>query len=110
VKVKEKSFLWFLTFPFAHKGRTLIGDTIYYSKDTYPSEKSIAHEEIHLRQKKEVGSLKFHLLYLFALPFLYNPFRYKWEMEAFTKGSGISADDAKRLLKGPSYGWLLYNK
>lgn len=103
---KEKSWLWYLTWPFAHRNFTSIGNTIYYPKGRKPSLKTILHEEIHLLQRKRVGAFKFYFLYLFALPFWKNPWRYKWEMEAYIHGSGLWPTDADKILKSYKYGWL----
>jgi hypothetical protein len=62
---------------------------------------------VHLRQQKEVGVVEYILLYLFSLPVLWNPWRYRWELEAYTYGSGLKANQAKDILKSYSYGWLL---
>jgi hypothetical protein len=106
MQFKEKSKLWYLTFPFAHNNRTLLGNTIYYPKGTVLEQSSIRHEEIHVKQMAEVGLIKFYLLYLFALPFIYNPWRYKWELEAYTLGSNMSEMEAKKVLRSKMYGWL----
>ncbi len=104
--LKEKTFLWYLTFPFAHRNYTTIGKTIYYPKDHPPTLEIVAHESIHFAQQTEVGFVKYLFLYLFCLPFLYNPWRYKWEFEAYTKGSGYSEEQTKKILKSYKYGWL----
>lgn len=65
----------------------------------------IRHERIHLQQQKEQGSIKFLFLYIFALPLFYNPWRYKWEWEAYTK-SGTSKEKAKEYLQSWHYGFL----
>ncbi len=102
---KKKSIWWNLTFPFAHNNYTTIGNTIYYSK-IKPSKIIIAHEKIHSKQQKQIGIIKFIFLYLFCLPFIYNPWRYKWEFEAYTKGSGYSHSKTNKILKSYLYGWL----
>lgn len=106
MKLKIKSWVWYLTFPFAHNNYTTIKDTIYYPKGFPPSDSVIRHEVIHSCQQAKVGAFKFIFLYLFALPFFYNPWRYKWEYEAFTKGSGYSDEETKKILGSYMYGWL----
>lgn len=105
--IKEKSWIWKLTFPFAHKSFTVIGNTIYCPKGSTPSEGIIKHEEIHIKQRKAVGSFKFYFLYLFALPLFFNPFRKKWEIEAYTKGQGFTEEHARKMLRRAMYGWLI---
>lgn len=107
MKIKQKSWVWKLTWPFAHSNFTTINGIIYYPKDILPNKVVIKHEEIHMKQQQEVGLVKFLLLYLLALPLFYNPWRYKWEYEAYTKGSGYSAELAKAKLKTKTYGWLI---
>jgi hypothetical protein len=102
---KKKSKLWILTFPFAHNNYTTIGNTIYYANKK-PDPIVIAHEKIHAKQQKEIGIVKFILLYLFCCPLFYNPWRYKWEFEAYTKGSGYSSVKTRKILKSYLYGWL----
>ena len=94
---KEKSWVWKLTWPFAHDNYTTVGSTIYYPRGRPPSSTVVAHEEVHERQWKSVGFLRFYLLYLLALPVLWNPWRYRWEREAGT---------TKNSLRSYRYGWL----
>lgn len=106
MKIKEKCWSWILTYPFAHENYTTVGHTIYFPEGSPPSEDVIRHEEVHERQWMEVGFLKFYFLYLFCLPVLWNPWRKKWELEAYTEGSKLSEKDAKRILASYRYGWL----
>lgn len=108
MKLKEKSWIWKLTFPFAHNNYTAIGETIYYPKGHYPTNLTIEHEKIHLEQQKQVGLVKFLFLYIFALPFLYNPYRFKWEYDAYVRGSKLSHDETMKILKSYRYGWLCH--
>jgi hypothetical protein len=108
MNLKEKSWVWRLTWPFAWGNYTTIGDTLYFPKgDTYVPRSVIAHEEIHARQQQAVGVVKFCLLYLGALPLLWNPWRWKWEFEAYTEGSKYSRQITVQLLKSYRYGWLI---
>lgn len=109
MKEKEKGRMWKLTGPFASDNYTTLWDTIYYPKGLPPSEVIVRHEEIHSRQQHEWGRLALPLwvfCYLFVLPVLWNPFRKKWEMEAYIKGSGIDEQMAREILSGKAYGWL----
>jgi hypothetical protein len=44
---------------------------------------------------------------ILGLPVLWNPFRKRWEMEAYVKGSGYTESRAKAILWSYRYGWLL---
>lgn len=105
-KLKHKSWLWYFTFPFAHSNYTTVGETIYHPKGKVPSQMIIDHELIHIQQQKDVGLVKYLFLYLFCLPLFYNPWRYKWEYEAYIKGSKYPESFVKKLLSSVSYGWL----
>jgi hypothetical protein len=100
---KQKSWLWG---PFRNNSFTTIGETIYCPPGMTPDEDTIRHESIHMAQQKEVGLIKFMFLYLFCLPCFYNPWRKKWELEAYAKGSGITETAARNLLSTSLYGWL----
>lgn len=104
-QIKDKSCLWWLTFPFAHKNVTAWNGVIYKPKGVELSFRTIEHEKIHLRQQQRVGKWKFAFLYLFALPFVYNPWRRDWELEAYVYGSGLTEDEARRVIKSYKYGW-----
>lgn len=106
VKTKQKSWIWLLTWPFAHENFTTIGETVYFPKSYSIVPGSVmTHELVHVRQQKEVGLFKYLMLYLFALPILWNPWRFKWELEAYmtlyTKEASI------KKLRSVSYGWLI---
>lgn len=105
-KLKEKSWVWKLTFPFAHSNFTALNGVIYHPKGELPSESMIKHESIHLRQQKEVGVIKYLFLYLFCLPFFINPWRTKWEIEAYREAQGLSDDEIYEILSSKMYGWL----
>jgi hypothetical protein len=104
--IRDKSWLWNLTFPFAHNNVTAWDGVIYKPKGFDLSVKLVEHENIHLRQQERVGKWKFLFLYLFMLPFFVNPWRRDWEIEAYVYGSGLSEDEAKVILKSYKYGWL----
>lgn len=108
VELKEKNWLWKLTL-FAANNYTTIGNIIYHPKNKKPSRSVIDHELIHMRQQNQVGLVRFILLYLFCCPFLYNPFRWKWEYEAYTKGSRITDSQTIKKLRSKEYGWLFFN-
>lgn len=105
MKIKEKGWGWKLTFPFAHNNYTFWCDTLYYPKGKEPTSQIVAHESHHAAQVREHGSFKFHFLYLFALPILWNPWRAKWEREAY-KADGLSDEVIDKLLSSYAYGWL----
>lgn len=105
-KIKQKGWIWKLTYPFAHSNYTVIGSTIFCPNDKLPPAYILKHEKIHVLQRQKYGAFLFYFLYLFALPFVWNPFRYKWEMEAYIKGSKLNEKEAKKLLQSPMYGWL----
>jgi hypothetical protein len=96
--LRQKSWIWILSWPFAHANYTTIGDTIYFPNGKPPSQAVIAHETIHSKQQEAVGFWVFALLYLLVLPFLWNPWRWKWELEAGTKVAE---------LRSYRYGWLM---
>lgn len=108
MKLKKKGWMWYLTFPFAHNNFTYnpINRTIYHPKNREPSERIVVHESVHQKQADEVGRWKFIFLYLFAFPLFWNKYRFRWELEAYTVGSGITEIHAVRILRSAAYGWL----
>ena len=70
---------------------------------------SLKHEKVHLQQQKKVGRIKLAFLYLFVLPILWNPWRYKWEYEAYMK-AGFSKKETEKRLRSSLYGWLIFHK
>jgi hypothetical protein len=70
------------------------------------------HEGVHYAQQKRwfkyglgVGLIAWFILYLGVLPVGWNPFRKKWETEAFL-AQGYSEDQITRILhEGPYYLW-----
>ena len=105
---KEKSWWWAITGPWYNLYIT-IGNTIYYPEGRPPSEEIIRHEEIHAQQMKNVGMFKFYFLYIFCFPILWNPWRWKWEYEAYIKGSNWTKEDTIKELRSYNYGWLRNN-
>lgn len=113
LRSQEKSWVWYLTFPFAHNNYTTIWDTLYYPPGQFPGGSIFAHEEIHSAQQKSWGIFVpvWFYLYLIAfplgLPILWNPWRKKWEKEAYVFGSGYPEEEAEAILRTYRYGWLL---
>ena len=92
----------------------------YLNNDKRPTG-TIFHEYKHLQQQKGTGFIAFIFLYLLCLPFLYSPFRKKWELEAyrislayrFKKKGMVSYSYRKHLanvLSSWRYGWMLSKK
>lgn len=110
--IKVKSWLWYLTIFANPNNTTTISPHIYVHKDFYSfpktmQERIIKHEEIHLKQQKKEGLAKFLFLYIFVFPFVYNPWRYQWEYEAYTK-SGTSKEQTEKYLSSWNYGFLMH--
>ncbi len=109
--IKQKSHWWWLTI-FAHPyTSTTICPHIYLTRSYHLQEKEvqeylILHENVHLKQQKETGLLKFLFLYIFVFPLFWNPYRYKWELEAYQK-AGMKKETAKKYTKAWNYGFLL---
>lgn len=106
--LKQKSFIWYLTIFANPNVTTTIYPNIYLSKNFYnlsklSQTKIIKHENIHLKQQKN-HLLKYLFLYIFVFPLFYNPWRYKWEYEAYTK-SGTSIEQTKKYLSSWHYGF-----
>jgi hypothetical protein len=113
MKIKQKSWLWFLTWPFAHANYTTIWDTIYYPKGNQPGTDIIEHEKIHSVQQHKwtiIGLPFWLLLYLIGLPILWNPLRWRAEWEAYRKGSNYSIEQTREILRSAAYGWLIFHK
>lgn len=106
MKFKEKSWIWCLTYPFAHNNYTLICQTLYFPKGQFPSQTILDHENIHVRQIEKHGAFKFYFLYLFGLPFFWNQFRFNVEYEAYKLTTQL---DDKVLIPfiQEKYGWLM---
>lgn len=72
----------------------------------------LKHENVHRDQQRKwyskgwiFGLLAWYFLYLFTLPYIWNPFRRAWETEAYTIGSGCTIEETKQILKKWPY-WL----
>jgi hypothetical protein len=50
-----------------------------------------------------IGIYIWFFLYLFCLPFGWNPWRKRWEFEAFKQGNGFSDAKIEDILKNPPY-------
>lgn len=104
-RLKQKtSWLWDLTIFCGRDVSVTIGETIWLGRGSDHS--TIRHETIHVEQQRKTGFVLFAFLYLFVLPFGWNPWRWRWEMEAYTKGSGLTDSMTERLLSTKAYGWL----
>lgn len=76
-------------------------------------ENIMLHENVHLRQQKRwaiyglgIGLLAWYALYLLALPVGYNPWRYRWESEAFKAQGYVNDDEVHTMLQeAPYYLW-----
>ena len=70
-----------------------------------------AHESVHFRQQAAFakwglwlpGLLVWGALYLLCLPVGWNPFRRRWEMEAYTLGSRLDPAEARWMLRRAPY-------
>lgn len=67
----------------------------------------LAHEAIHVLQYKREGLARFLFLYVLALPVLWNPWRARWEAEAFAVNvrRGASLEDCAKQISGYPYLW-----
>jgi len=104
--LKEKSWVWYLTYPFAHNNLTTIGEITYHPKGWIFTKEDVVHEQTHREQQREVGVYKFIFLYMFCFPLFWNKWRFNWEMEAHLN-SGIDEIEARLAIRSKKYGWLL---
>jgi hypothetical protein len=67
----------------------------------------IEHELVHVRQMKEVGVVRYLFLYLLILPFGWNPWRLRWEAEAYAVQvkAGCNLSEIAKMMSGPQYLW-----
>jgi hypothetical protein len=83
------------------------GRTVFIRRTYKDDPVVLAHETIHVLQYHREGFLKFLFLYAFALPVGWNPWRARWEAEAFAvnvrAGQGLRA--CADQIAGPSYLW-----
>ena len=90
-----------------------VGFTIYpYIFNVNLGEKDLKHEKIHLEQQRKWYQTGWYFgvalwlgLYLLALPIGYNPFRWKWEYEAYSKGQEYKDTIIKKILKNSYLLW-----
>ena len=86
---------------------------VFVSPEFAEDKETLAHEAVHYRQQKKwciyglgVGLIVWYLLYLLALPVGWNPFRYRWEYEAYKEGSKWTDEGIRDTLKeAPYYLW-----
>ena len=108
--LKKKNWVWWLTI-FANPNVTTTVYPNIYLGNNYFALNSVAkkrireHEEIHLKQQKEVGLVKYLCLYILVLPLFWNKYRFNWEYEAYIN-SGTSISETRKYLKKWNYGWL----
>lgn len=102
-KLKPKSWMWLC---WRHNSFTTIGSTIYHPPGQSPGPNVLTHELVHMHQQQQVGLVVYIALYLFALPILWNPFRKKWETEAY-RIQGLNDGEIKKQLRSSLYGWIL---
>jgi len=76
--------------------------------------KTILHEEYHLEQQFKwyirghvFGLFAWYFCYVFILPFFFNPFRWRWEAEAYMKAQNYNAKEIEGILSGWTYGKLV---
>jgi hypothetical protein len=69
----------------------------------------LPHEMVHYERQKKwfiyglgIGLILWFILYLFVLPFYWNPFRRKWETEAFM-ADGYTLEKIDEILSKPPY-------
>lgn len=68
-----------------------LGGTIHLADGAFVEVKAgrcqdlIVHETTHVLQQKKIGIWKFLFFYFFCLPILWNPWRLRWEAEAYAK-------------------------
>lgn len=89
------------------------GVTIFpfiFINPAYESQKLLDHELIHFNQQKRwalyglgIGLLVWFFLYLCILPIGWNPFRYKWESEAYRTANFLSNKEIKQKLQARPY-------
>ena len=70
----------------------------------------LKHEDIHLAQQRRwaiyglgIGLIVWFFLYELCLPIWYNPWRRKWETEAYSKGNNLDNGSIDIILQGEPY-------
>ena len=74
---------------------------------------TIEHERIHIRQQDKwwawagpLGLLLWFSLYLIVFPIGWNPFRWKWEYEAYSEANGyVDEKIREKMKKSPYFLW-----
>jgi hypothetical protein len=92
-------------------GAITVWPFIFVHPDLANDPATLKHENIHYNQQKKwakwglylPGLLAWFALYLLVLPVGWNPFRYKWESEAYEKGNGFWLVKIKEMMKKPPY-------
>ncbi|MBI5527832.1 MAG: hypothetical protein HY897_15995 [Deltaproteobacteria bacterium] len=103
-----------------------LGRTIYLSKGCYgmylatgkQPDGILFHEYRHFEQQRDVGLVKFLVMYLLCLPALWNPWRRRWELEAyrvsiaFRLGNSLGLSSGYQqylaeMLSSWRYGWMM---
>jgi len=82
---------------------------IFVHKDLIDDPRVLLHEDVHYKQQKKwfiygagIGLILWFILYLFVLPFYWNPWRRRWETEAFMV-DGYSQEQIDEILRKPPY-------
>jgi len=95
-----------------------LSDTSYdYFYMAHEPDDVLCHEYTHYLQQQRVGVVKFLLLYFLCLPFFWNPWRLKWELEAYEvtlrwlamKGFDYrkAAGQLAQTISSWKYGWMM---
>lgn len=92
-----KNISWFFNFS---------GFTLYPFIFNVNGKIDIDHELVHLKQQHifyrygwYFGILVWLFLYFCVLPYKWHPFRTRWEMEAYMKGSGYTKEQAEKIIR-----------
>ena len=74
-------------------------------------ELTLAHELVHVRQQAE-HPVWFWVSYLLLLPIGWNPWRMRWEAEAYAVQvrAGYTVESVASVIAGPMYGWCCRRK
>jgi Domain of unknown function (DUF4157) len=72
---------------------------------------TLAHELVHVRQQAE-HPVWFWVSYVLLFPFGWNPWRMRWEAEAYAVQvrAGCTVEEVARAIAGPLYGWCCRRK
>lgn len=102
--VVTNKVLWFKA------GAITVWPFIFVHPALVNSKLTMDHEKVHLEQQRRwaiyglgVGLIAWFLLYLLALPVGWNPFRRKWETEAYKTNPYLTDEMIKEVLKLPPY-------